>query len=334
MPRLMLTLIFLMAVATVQVLAEPISTTSCSADSGNFTVKNKADGKTYSCKSRQTCKKTTCQLGGSAACSVETTTTHSDCAEAATAPRPGAGTHGPRPGVFDPGRPVGHASPAAPCSESSGQRHARPGRLRVQNPRLEKESRPMSSRTASRLKGLRQRAAIVAASSLMLWSSAALAIDNDSGPTQAQIDCQNRAVNDYWDNVRGCEQNLSDIPAQLQPCKNDARADLGRAKQQCLAAARAGASVSPGGGAVLDRGSGQTGSKPACLECGRKPRNGNRLRRRCAAAILRAPDQAATGRAGVSVRVEFAIVPEDAILIERQPTRTRQIGRYRRMLRD
>jgi len=58
---------------------------------------------------------------------------------------------------------------------------------------------------------------------------------NGSGPTNEQIYCQNRAVNDYYANVQSCEQNLSDIPDQLALCKSDARATLDRAKASCVA---------------------------------------------------------------------------------------------------
>ncbi|MEX0406780.1 hypothetical protein ABGN05_14005 [Aquibium sp. LZ166] len=57
-----------------------------------------------------------------------------------------------------------------------------------------------------------------------------------SGPTNEEIYCQNRAVNDYYDNVKACEANLSDLADQLALCKSDARADLDRAKASCMAA--------------------------------------------------------------------------------------------------
>jgi hypothetical protein len=87
----------------------------------------------------------------------------------------------------------------------------------------------------------------VLASLSVLVSFAAVAKDNGSGPTTEQIYCQNRAVNDYWDNVKACEQNLSDIPDQLALCKSDAYDDLKRAKAACLAQAR----TSVFGGVVL-----------------------------------------------------------------------------------
>jgi hypothetical protein len=70
---------------------------------------------------------------------------------------------------------------------------------------------------------------------IVIPSAAATAAQKGSGPTQAQIDCQNRAVNDYWDNMKSCEQNLSDLPDQLALCQSDARADLDRAKAGCVA---------------------------------------------------------------------------------------------------
>ena len=83
------------------------------------------------------------------------------------------------------------------------------------------------------------RTAVLASLSILV-SFAAVAKDNGSGPTTEQIYCQNRAVNDYWDNVKACEQNLSDIPDQLALCKSDAYDDLKRAKAACLAKARIG----------------------------------------------------------------------------------------------
>ena len=60
--------------------------------------------------------------------------------------------------------------------------------------------------------------------------------NNGKGPTNEQIYCQNRAVNDYWDQVKACDASLNDIPEQNALCKSDARADLDRAKSSCLAA--------------------------------------------------------------------------------------------------
>ncbi len=88
---------------------------------------------------------------------------------------------------------------------------------------------------------------VVLASLSVLVPFVAVAKDNGSGPTNAQIYCQNRAVNDYWDNVKACEDNLSDIPDQLALCKSDAYDDLKRAKAACLAKAR----TSIFGGVVL-----------------------------------------------------------------------------------
>jgi hypothetical protein len=70
---------------------------------------------------------------------------------------------------------------------------------------------------------------------IVIPSAAATAAQKGSGPTQAQIDCQNGAVNDYWANMKACEQNLSDLPDQLALCQSDARADLDRAKAACVA---------------------------------------------------------------------------------------------------
>lgn len=55
-----------------------------------------------------------------------------------------------------------------------------------------------------------------------------------SGPTSEQIYCQNRAVNDYWDQIKACEASLSDLPSQLALCKSDAADDLRRRKAACL----------------------------------------------------------------------------------------------------
>lgn len=58
-----------------------------------------------------------------------------------------------------------------------------------------------------------------------------------SGPTSEQIYCQNRAVNDYWDQVKECDKALGDIPSQNAQCKSDAAADLRRNKAACLGSA-------------------------------------------------------------------------------------------------
>ena len=71
--------------------------------------------------------------------------------------------------------------------------------------------------------------------SVYALTGAAFAEPKNSTPTNEQIYCQNRAVNDYWDNVKACEANLSDIPDQLALCKSDAMDDLKRAKASCLA---------------------------------------------------------------------------------------------------
>lgn len=64
-----------------------------------------------------------------------------------------------------------------------------------------------------------------------------------AAPTQAQVDCQNQAVNDYWTQAKLCEQSLSDIPEQLAQCQSDARADLDRAKNACLSSRTVGGRV-------------------------------------------------------------------------------------------
>ena len=71
--------------------------------------------------------------------------------------------------------------------------------------------------------------------SLLVSGSMCFSAPPRSEPTQAQIDCQNQAVNDYWANMKSCEQNLSDLPDQLALCQSDARADLDRSKAACLA---------------------------------------------------------------------------------------------------
>ena len=58
----------------------------------------------------------------------------------------------------------------------------------------------------------------------------------DSGPTQAQIDCKNRAVNDYYAQVKECDRALRDVPAQNTLCKSDAAADMKQRKAGCMAA--------------------------------------------------------------------------------------------------
>jgi hypothetical protein len=91
-----------------------------------------------------------------------------------------------------------------------------------------------------------------------LAASAAQAEQKDgSGPTQAQIDCNNRAVNDYYDQLKECDKALGDLPADNAMCQSDAKDDLRRRQAGCTAAAaRGGATVGPQavGGAVLDKG--------------------------------------------------------------------------------
>ena len=65
--------------------------------------------------------------------------------------------------------------------------------------------------------------------------------------TQAEVDCWNRATNDYFDQVKECEKALSDIPQQLDQCKSDAKQDMDRARNQCVKAARTGKSGIYGG---------------------------------------------------------------------------------------
>jgi hypothetical protein len=57
----------------------------------------------------------------------------------------------------------------------------------------------------------------------------------DSGPTQSQIDCKNRAVNDYYAQTKECDKALRDIPAQNTLCKSDAAADMKQRKAGCMA---------------------------------------------------------------------------------------------------
>jgi hypothetical protein len=81
------------------------------------------------------------------------------------------------------------------------------------------------------------------------------------GPTQSQIDCQNRAVNDYYDQIKACDQVLSDLPDQNALCHNDAAADLSRNKAACTAAMTTGGQGVLGTGGVLDATQGTTQPK-------------------------------------------------------------------------
>ena len=81
-------------------------------------------------------------------------------------------------------------------------------------------------------------ARVICVATLVLGAGAATAAPKGgSGPSQGQIDCENRAVNDYWANVASCEKVLSDLPADLKQCKDDAAADLHRSKAACSSAA-------------------------------------------------------------------------------------------------
>ncbi|HHZ08259.1 MAG TPA: hypothetical protein GX405_05720 [Rhizobiales bacterium] len=79
--------------------AEKISTTSCKAAADRTKTQ---DGKTYKCTGCQACTTTTCETGGTLACTNTTTTTCS-CTEASAAQRPGTGVMTTSPGVLDPG---------------------------------------------------------------------------------------------------------------------------------------------------------------------------------------------------------------------------------------
>lgn len=84
---------------------------------------------------------------------------------------------------------------------------------------------------------------------------------NGSGPTQAQIDCQNRAVNDYYDQLKECDKALSDLPNDNAQCQSDARSDLDRRKAACTAQMTVGVKGNLGvlaTGGVLDTGKGLT----------------------------------------------------------------------------
>jgi hypothetical protein len=107
-------------------------------------------------------------------------------------------------------------------------------------------------------------AAMITVLTLTLTAGVALAEQKKpSGPTQAQIDCHNRAVNDYYDQVKACENSLGDLPADLQQCKDDAYADMRRTQRmQCgTVAAIAGGQSVLGTGAVLEPVQGTTKPK-------------------------------------------------------------------------
>ena len=91
--------------------AEPISTTSCGAAQTINETRQK-DGKTYKCTSKTVCKTTTCQTGGTAQCSITTSTSY-DCTEVAAGPRATQGgvLSGTRPDKLDPGRSPGKRRP-------------------------------------------------------------------------------------------------------------------------------------------------------------------------------------------------------------------------------
>ena len=103
--RACLITIFLVGqLSTQAALAEPISTTSCGAPQA-INETRKQDGKTLKCTSKTVCKTTTCQTGGTANCSITTSTSY-DCTEVASAPsrpRPGL-VNEIKPGMLEPGR--------------------------------------------------------------------------------------------------------------------------------------------------------------------------------------------------------------------------------------
>lgn len=105
MLRVTLVSIALLATTNIPVsYAEKISTTKCDAPQAINETKTQG-GKTYKCTSKTVCRTTSCEVGGSAACTV-TTDTNYDCAEvAASGPRGnlGSGEAGGGAGVLDPG---------------------------------------------------------------------------------------------------------------------------------------------------------------------------------------------------------------------------------------
>ena len=96
-------------------------------------------------------------------------------------------------------------------------------------------------------------------------ASGAFAEQKGSGPTQGQIDCHNRAVNDYYDQVKACDQSLGDLPADNAQCKQDAYDDMRRTQRtQCGTIAsikQVQGVLGTTGGAVLDSGPGTTFTK-------------------------------------------------------------------------
>lgn len=109
-------------------------------------------------------------------------------------------------------------------------------------------------------------AALVTVLSLGVASGGAFAEQKKpNSPTQAQIDCHNRAVNDYYDQVKACEQSLGDLPGDLAQCKQDAYDDMRRTQRtQCgtvAALTQVQGVLGTTGGAVFDAGQDST-SKP------------------------------------------------------------------------
>ncbi|SDB20461.1 hypothetical protein [Bauldia litoralis] len=70
--------------------------------------------------------------------------------------------------------------------------------------------------------------------------SAEAAPNNGAGPTQAQIDCHNRATNDYVDQTKECKRVLGDLPEDLRQCNQDAFDDMNRRQAACKAKTKIG----------------------------------------------------------------------------------------------
>jgi hypothetical protein len=103
--------------------------------------------------------------------------------------------------------------------------------------------------------------AVLALGLVTLGAGSLRAEQKGSGPTQAQIDCKNRAVNDYWDQLKACDQVLSDLPADNAQCHSDAADDLHRRQAACTAQMTAGSVGGQGvlgTGTVLDAGAKKT----------------------------------------------------------------------------
>jgi hypothetical protein len=87
-----------------------------------------------------------------------------------------------------------------------------------------------------------------AATALLIAGTIAAEAKPNNGYSSDPIYCHNQVVNDYYDQVKACEQSLGDDPASLAQCKQDASDDYYRRDAACKSGS---AAIKGGLGGVL-----------------------------------------------------------------------------------